>query len=342
MPPAARAAPIPSHGISGYWQRNTGSGWVNVTYDGSHNYPSTTVAASVNGAYGGVVSASLWMTNVTSADAGSYHLVITNSPNGVALNSATSAVATISFVTPPANSFASAVLSGGYGAIAYWPLDETNDPSTGTTEAYEMIGGYNGIYGADANNGGGNSVLNPLSIYPGPVAGPSPASGFTGFPAGNGALGSLQGTLVNTYVNTAATPVFPANTTNATILAWVYPNISSEAAFTGIAVMRGGGLMDGLAYGASANRLGYLWNGGGLTASQAATTNFSGPAIPSNTWSMVAVVITPSNSMFYVCNTNNGMSLTNQNHDQFGRGNHQLLSKLGRPHGHRLRHVQLD
>ena len=46
----------------------------------------------------------------------------------------------------------------GYGLVASWPLKETNNPSAGKAAAYDVVGGYNGTYGANAENGGRNSA----------------------------------------------------------------------------------------------------------------------------------------------------------------------------------------
>ncbi len=264
------------------------SGWITLT-NGGHISGAGTVAS------GSTQVGTLAVANVGAADAGSYHLVITNSENGgVSLNAATSAVVTLSLVSaPPANSFAAVALTAEYGVVAFWPLNETNDPSTGTAEAYDIVRAFNGYYGTNADNGGGNA-MDALA----PAAGPQPP-GCTGFPAGNGALGSVQGSLTNTFVTTRATPTFPMNNTNVTLVGWIYPNLGAENAATGLAVMRAGTAgatrTDGLAYGTS-DQLSYIWDN-----NSSATWGFgSGLTIPGSVWSMLALVITPSNSVMYV------------------------------------------
>jgi hypothetical protein len=116
--------------------------------------------------------------------------------------------------------------------VALWPLNETGDPSLGTVAAFDVIGGFNGTYAANADTGSGNSAAIAAGYYTGPVAGPA-AGGLTGFPGG-GALGSAQN-VSNTYVSTLASPLFPglnssvatalANSTNVTIVAWCNPNV---------------------------------------------------------------------------------------------------------------------
>ena len=54
---------------------------------------------------------------------------------------------------------------------AYYQLNETSDPSPGTTVAYDYVGGYNGVYGVDVQNGFEN----------GGTQAPVPAGGLSGF-----------------------------------------------------------------------------------------------------------------------------------------------------------------
>ena len=97
--------------------------------------PTTTVTGNPVGAARATVTSTSTVPNYRARDAGSYVFVITNSANGTTILSASSAVATLSFVGVAPNSFASAVISNGYGAMAYWPFNETADPSTGMAEA---------------------------------------------------------------------------------------------------------------------------------------------------------------------------------------------------------------
>ena len=212
---------------SGYWQKNTGSGWVTLKNGGNISGATTVASATSLDQVGALVVA-----NVSTADVGSYQMVITNSLDGVTISSATSSVVTLSVVSaPPANSFASVVLTPSYGAVVYWPLNETSDPSTRTAEAYDIVGGYNGFYGVNANNGGGNAADGSL---------PFKARRLPGCPVSPPLLWLLQNTLYSTFVTTAASPTFPANQTNVTMVAWVYPNLAAEASSTGVAVMRAG------------------------------------------------------------------------------------------------------
>ena len=102
-----------------------------------------------------------------------------------------------------------------------------------------------------------------------------------------------------------------ANSTNVTIVAWIYENASTESGQSGILTYRNslssmGG--DGLCGANGANNcLGYEWD-----ANSPTTYNYVGPALPSNVWSMAALVISPSNSVIYLCNPSSGIVTSTQ------------------------------
>jgi hypothetical protein len=118
----------------------------------------------------GANSATLTLNNVQAANAGDYRLIAAN-----ALGRATSAVATLTVITPPAGSYEAAVVAGG--PIAYWRLGE----SSGTT-AFDYVGGNNGTY-HDVTLG-----------VPGAIPGdPNTAAGFNGTSSYVGTPLSLNG-----------------------------------------------------------------------------------------------------------------------------------------------------
>ena len=62
-------------------------------------------------------------------------------------------------------------------------------------------------------------------------------------------------------------PAFPStqgntatNTTNMTIVAWIYPTVPSIAANTGLVFERAPGQQNGFGFGNTANNLGYVWD----------------------------------------------------------------------------------
>jgi hypothetical protein len=300
-PPVITANPVATlHLVQG------GSATITAAADGGANANGYWLGSSVPGVWSAVSSpdfcgatstvtvgvdqqATLVVTNFQASDAGSYELVVTN-----AGGSATSSVVTISAVLVMPGSFASGVLNPGLGAVALWPLNETGDPSTGTVVAYDIIGGFNGIYGTNAVNGGGNAADGLV-----PVPGPG-AFGLVGLPI-QGALGCTTGVAQST-VTAAASPALPVKCTNMTIVAWIQPTVSLEPGGAGLVFMRSGGEVDGLCYSTlsgspATDYLGNDWNNG----NQGNQTFLSPPA---NTWSMVAMVVTATNTTLYVCDTN--------------------------------------
>ena len=171
----------------------------------------------------------LVINNVTAANACSYQLVVTNSWNGQPVNTNISSTAVIRIASPPvASSYAGAVVSPGYNAVAYWPLNETTDPSTTQVTAFDIVGGFNGYYGSLAQDGGPNAMLAALGnpSYVAPVRGPSTA-GYTGLPAT--AYANINSLNVNTVITVPASPAMPTNNTNMSIVLWFYVNPTATA-----------------------------------------------------------------------------------------------------------------
>jgi hypothetical protein len=236
---------------------------------------------SDGGNISGSSSAVLTITGVSAGDVASYTVVVTNNYGSV------SASAPLSLTTYIGNSFAEEIVTNN--PVAYWRLNDTGDPSTNNTVAFDYIGGFNGTYG-----------LGALNSYDG-VLGPQPPA-FPGFESGQGALQSANGT-AHSWVSAPGLSVF---TNTVTMCAWVYPT-ASEPAFTGIMMSRTtNGDICGFGIGSVANVVGYNWN------NQGGAFNFaSGISIPSNIWSFVGVVVTPSNATLFVYNANGLQSVTN-------------------------------
>jgi len=198
-------------------------------------------------------------------------------------NSATSAPVTLTVLPAPP-------LSGPYSTnvlalnpAAYWPFNETNDPSSGTLAVYDASPNHhNGLYLPTAYN-----AFN--GIY-----GPQPADGYSQFNIGQGAL-SPYANLANSW---AIVPGLNLNTNTVTMIMWLNP-AGPQADYTGLLLDRNSGTQAGIRY-VTGQQLGYVWNN-----NDPGTTNYlGGPVIPTGLWSMVAVVVTPTNTSFYVINTN--------------------------------------
>ncbi len=238
----------------------------------------------VNG-ISGANTATLTVTNATAGSEGSYSVIVTN-----AYGSVTSAPAVLTVGTV-ASAYESAVLA--LGPLAYYRLNGTN----GSIIANDYAGGFDGTYGAAA------------------VAGAEglPNSLFQGLETTNMAV-QLPALVTNSFVTA---PFGPLGLPNVTIMCWCYPMgtqpYRSSLVFTRGAPANAGGLQY-----LNTTTLGYTWNNNANT-----TYNFnSGLVVPSNSWSMCAMVISPSSCVLYLFNPTNGLrSATNaiaHTPDQFG------------------------
>jgi hypothetical protein len=229
----------------------------------------------------GSTTATLTLTSVAAADAGDYTVTVT-SPAGTV----TSSAANLTVVAPTGTAYEKAIL--GANPLAYWRLNETKDPSTGTLPAFDYYGGFTGTYGSAAQNGFNS------------IAGPRPTA-FPGLEASNPAL---QATAATDQAWVVA-PQPTLNTNTVTFTAWVYPN-GDMADWAGILMNRSAVGM-GFGFGGGANNhgmLAYTWNN-----NAAATYNFSSKlTVPLDQWSFVAVVIEPTRATLYL---GNGGILTN-------------------------------
>ena len=103
----------------------------------------------------------LVLANLQLTNAGIYTLAATNSVGGP-VSSSTSTLTVPADPGPPA--------TGTYGAmilsnnpVAYWRLNETNDPSTGVLPTYDASGhNFDGLYGLSSENGF-NGIQGPQS-----------------------------------------------------------------------------------------------------------------------------------------------------------------------------------
>lgn len=255
--------------ITNQWQANTGTGFTNLG-------PAT------------LTNRNLVLAHLQIAQSGSYQLAGTN-----LLGNLSSTPATLTVVTDPAaptsgQIYASDVLA--QAPAAYWRLDEGVDPSSATYQAYDASGhGLNALYGSGVTTGS---------------AGPqSPA--FPGFETTNAAAGFARYTVSGTLL----VPPLNLSGSNVTITAWIFPtaNIPANA---GLVVNRNPADSAGLTFGGNLDtnvnsatygqaELGYNWN------NNSSTYNFhSGLFAPVNTWSFVALTITPTNATLYLCYNN--------------------------------------
>jgi hypothetical protein len=251
----------------------------------------------------GATSNVLVLTNAAAYNGTQFQVVVTNPAGSVTSDAATLTVLAV----PPASGSVSAAVKA-LSPVAYWPLNETNDPSTGLAGVYDAAGTFDGAYLTAAQN-----------AFNG-IVGVQPADGFPTFATNQGALKSTA----NTDQSWATTPPLNLNTNTATIGMWIYPDGIQPSA-VGLYVNRNSGTIAGLGY-YETDRLGYKWNNDG-----AETWGFnSGPLIPTNIWSYVALAVTPTNAILYLYNTNGLQSATNVvTHNNMTWGGSQSNIRIG-------------
>ena len=245
-----------------------------------------------NSRISGATTTTLTISNLVAADATNYLLEAANT-----YGSTNSPVVELAVVPlPVSGSYASAVLASH--PWAYYQLNETSDPSAGTTVAYDYVGGYDGVYGTDVQNG-----------FDG-VSGPVPAEGFTDFPANNAAASFINTGTADPNSAIAVTP-WGLNTNTVTFTAWINPN-GLQTGYAGLIYDIGA---DGLGFNfcppgatdANGNQdLGYSWNYDNNTFGWDSKI-----APPPGQWSFVALVISPTDARVYIINTNGSLSATN-------------------------------
>ncbi|GEM_PF-1226663 len=169
---------------------------------------------------------------------------------------------------------------------AFWELNETGDPSSGTLEAVDSTGnGYNGIYGPTAYN-----------AYYG-ILGPQPPT-FKGFATGQGAVqcsgGDPNSTVSLPPLNLSSEVV------DTTIIMWIYPN-DVPPADTGLFFDRSGGTSTcGFGFhnqnaDGTATELGYNWN------DNSSTWGWSSRLYPPLwKWSFAALVVETNRATIYL------------------------------------------
>ena len=256
----------------------------------------------------GATSTNLVISNVGAADMAGYSVQVTDT-RGMTPSSS----ATLTIVTPTGEAYESALLAAK--PAVFYPLNETGDPSTGNTVAFDYIGGFNALYGTASQNGFNG------------VAGPRPSDGFPGFGAANAAVNFNSGNPTSTDRITVRTP-WGLNTNTVTITAWINPAVGYQNPNAAIVLCRGGDTVAGLTYSPTndvfGNRtLGYTWDREYETYSWD-----SGIAPPVGVWSFVALAITPTNATLHVMNTSGLVSASHAYPhvvQSFGAGTQTLI-----------------
>jgi hypothetical protein len=150
-------------------------------------------------------------------------------------------------------------------------LNETN----GATVAVDSLGSHNGTISANVTPG---------------VSGPQYPL-FPGFETNNTAIQFNY--TAGSYLTM---PALNLNTNTVTITGWINPT-GVQAGWSGIAFCRGGSTVAGLHFGPGTilDELRYTWNNDGSTFNRS-----TGLSVPTNQWSFVALVVSPTNSVIYL------------------------------------------
>lgn len=265
-------------GLTGRFRLNVASG-----LSANYRWRQNGVNLSDNARIAGATTPQLTVANLQSKDAGNYDVVLTMGSLSV-----TSSVASLT-VLPSASQTPYEAAVTAAKPVAYYRLNETSDPTSGSALAYDNAGGFNGTYGIDVTNG--------LAGIPGP----RPTDGFPGFAATN--LASRFAT--NDADSFIILAPWNLQTNFVTFTAWINPADPVQDKMNGI-VHTGttNGSFAGLRYYYQATDgnwdLGYAWNDT-ITASLIWDSHIAPPA---NEWSFVALAVTSSNATLYVFNTN--------------------------------------
>ncbi len=188
-------------------------------------------------------------------------------------------------LTPQADpSFSGAVLAAN--PVGYWRLNETGNASSGTLVAVDSAHGFNGTYGSASTDG---------------VPGPTPSLGFPGFATDETGAEFTNG-IPNSFVTI---PALNLTTNTVTITTWIYP-IGTPGNYCGIVFCRNGGDASGFCF-TDNGQIGYTWN-----QNNSDTWSWmSGLYPPLGQWSFIALVVSPSNAVAYLCNFAGQTSATN-------------------------------
>ncbi|HWD94330.1 MAG TPA: LamG-like jellyroll fold domain-containing protein [Verrucomicrobiae bacterium] len=235
----------------------------------------------------GSTSSNLVISSLAAGNSGNYDVVV-----GTTYGAVTSSIAPLTVIPTSGEAFESSMLA--LSPVSYYRLNETTDPSSGTAVAWDNTGGNNGIYGTAVQNGSSGT------------AGPRPDSGFPGFGSANYSVV----TIANTPNSDVKVAPWNLNTNTVTMTAWIYPQ-GPQVGGAGVVYTRStNNMVCGMAYydtfGGTNWTLGYNWNDQSF-----AYFWRSGLNVPQNEWSLVAVVISPTNAIMYSFHDNQMDTATN-------------------------------
>lgn len=202
----------------------------------------------------GATAAAVTLTNLQPTNSGLFRVVLSNASGSV-----TSAVATLTVLTPPAY-FSQALATG---PLAYWRL---NDAGPIASDAVGLRDG----------TGQGGVQFGTTGV----------GAPFTGFDPGN-LSAQFNGT-----DSSIAVPALNVNAANFTFSGWVR-RTGTQVSWSGIVFCRAGATTAGVHFG-TAQELRYTWNDGANTYNWN-----SGLTIPNDQWTFFALTIEPTRAIMY-------------------------------------------
>ncbi|HOP98349.1 MAG TPA: hypothetical protein PLK78_13030 [Verrucomicrobiota bacterium] len=239
--------------------------------------------------YAGTTTSTLTINNLAPSDGNSVYVLKATNGGGTAVSGEARVYVQSLPSPPPPDSYAAALLAltndPSIRLIGFWPLNETEDPSTGLLIAHDASGnGRSGIYGPTAQNG-----------YNG-ARSPQPPT-FGGFSLNQGALLPTAGD-INSVVSLP--PLFTTNGIDTTICMWINP-AEVPPNLCGLFYTRGaeqcGFTFSGTTDENGLRSLGFFW--GNLDGEP--TYQFDSGLFPAlNRWSFVALVIRSNSATFYL------------------------------------------
>jgi hypothetical protein len=242
--------------------------------------------------YTGTTTTTLTISNLTAGDGIPVYVLVATNGGGYATSKEAAVSVEAAPIFPVSGSYGAAALSNN--PVAFWQLNEVDNPATGFLMAYDFTGnGHIATYGAGSKNGF-NSILAPQPpTYP-------------GFAVNQGALQTVAGQL-NTPV---AVPPLNLNTNAVTICMWINPS-AGAATYTGLFMNRNGSDTAGFGFGGNTSggmaELGYTWN----TNSSSTWGYHSGLYPLVGTWQFVALVVKSNSATIYqyYIDPNNGQTV---------------------------------
>jgi len=167
LPPSILTQPFPvsvyTNAPARFLVSAADNGFPPLTYQWRRDGTNLSNAANISG----VTNSALVVSNASGLDAAvTYDVIVGNASFSV-----TSSVAGLTLAGTNGEAYEATVVAGS--PLAFYQLDETSNPASGSAQAYDYVNGYAGLYGAAVQNGFNG------------VNGPTSADGLPGFNAGN-------------------------------------------------------------------------------------------------------------------------------------------------------------